>query len=275
MSKLTSLALGVVGAVIGFVVSGYNPYGAWIGFSIGMGIGTIIDPMTPDMPSPGEPMGELEVMTNIEGIPFPDVLGTTKMSGNLFYYGGNYRTEITEEVDGGGGSGGGGGDDEAVTGYRYYLSWAMGFCLGPIDTLYTVWADNDIVWSGAIPVSEATNGEVTIALGVGDRGEWPGDSQSSTGEFIGDTGLATGDQAADEGFMGLMTFYFGTEDQTIPNSQLTALMLSDGKIEDSTWALPYRRQVYAYMHNTHIGDYNRCPTIKIVVRKAPECSFDT
>jgi hypothetical protein len=216
-------------------------------------------------------MNDLELMTNEEGIPLPDVLGTTKMTGNLLYYGNNYRVEVTEEVDSGGASGGSSSDD-VVTGYKYYLSWAMGFCLGPIDNLYTVWADDKIVWAGDIPFSEAINGEVTIALATGDRGE-----HEELGDALGEIvieGLIDKGAEIEDGFMGLMTLYFGTDDQ-VKNSLLGELMLEEGAIESLDYHIPYRRQVYAYLHNNYIGDYNRCPTIKLVVRKAPECSFDT
>lgn len=273
MSKLTSFLGGVAGGIIGFVVSGFNPAGAWIGFGIGLGVATLIDPIVPDIPSPGEPMGELEIMTNQEGIPLPDVLGTTKMTGNLLYYGNNWRQTLTEEVDSGGGSGGG-GSQTVTTGYRYFLSWAMGFCLGPVDTLYTVWLDNDIVWEGELGISSATKGEVTIALWKGDRDALEG-YESGGGAFLGGLLDAMWDQAAyAAGYIGLMTFYFGTSDQEV-NDQLTDLMLEEGGLEDETWAIPYRRQCYAYMHDCVIGSYNRCPSIKIIVRKAPECSFDT
>lgn len=272
MSKLTNLVLGVVGGVIGFFVGG--PVGAMVGFGIGYGLGTIIDPMTPDIPSPGEPMGELEIMTNLEGIPMPEVLGTTKMTGNLLYYGNNRRTEVTEEMESEGSSGGGGSED-VVTGYRYFLSWAIGFCLGPIDNLYTVWADDKIVWAGNLPRSEVVGGEATIVLGNVDRGEMPPDAEDEYGVFnTAYTSEYTGNDAADQGFMGLMTFYFGTDDQ-LENDQLGDLMIEEGAIESLDYHIPYRRQCYAYLHNCYIGDYNRCPTIKVVIRKAPECSFDT
>jgi hypothetical protein len=228
--------------------------------------------MTPDMPSPGEPMGDLEIMTNIEGIPFPDIVGTSKTTGNLLYYGNNKRKEVTEEVDTGGGSGGGGGSEDQVVGYKYYLSWAMGICLGPIDNLYTIYADDDIVWAGNLPISETTNGEAIIALARNaDRGEWPTSWENEYGEF---NTAYTDDIRDEESFMGLCYFYFGTETQTA-NTRLGNLMLEEGAIESTTYNIPYRRQCWAYMHNNFIGDFNRCPTLKFVVRKAPECSFDT
>ena len=279
MGKFTNLVLGVIGGVVGFFVGG--PAGAFVGFSIGYGLGTIIDPMTPDIPSPGEPSNELEMMSNQEGLPFPDILGTTKMSGNLLYYGGNRMTKIKEKADDGGGvSGlGGGGSKKIVTGYRYFLHWALGFCLGPVDTLYTVWSDDRVVWAGELHRSDVTKGEASIILMAGDRTKILG--------YEDDSGLVDPTQqlfdgmnsASDAGVMGIMTFYFGTEDQE-PNSQLGTLMSSEGAFApadgytDLDYHLPYRRQCYAYLHNCYIGSYNRCPTIKIVARKAPDCSFD-
>lgn len=275
MSKLTSVGLGLLGGVVGFFVGG--PTGAFVGFGLGLGLGTIIDPTNSDTHSVGEPMQDLEMMTNIEGLPLPDLLGTSKMTGNLLYYGGNKRNEITEEQEtGGGGSGGSDGDkEEVVTGYKYYLSWAMGFCMGPVDNLYTVWADDKIVWSGNAPRSEAINGEIVIGLGSGDRGDLPSESHDEYGILQpGYYGEFVGDNAADEGFMGLMYFYFGTDDQT-PNDELGDLMLEEGAIESLDYHIPYRRQCYAFLYKNYVGGYNRCPTIKVVVRKAPECSFDT
>lgn len=276
MGKFTNLALGVVGGIIGAYAGG--PWGAFVGFSIGYGLGTIIDPMTPDIPSPGEPMSDLEMMSNQEGLPLPDILGTTKTSGNLLWYGMNRRTKIKEKQDGGGGSGGGGGD-KVVVGYRYFLSWSLCFCLGPVDTLYTVYADDDVVWSGELNLEDATNGELSIILMAGDREKVLG-YEDSSGLVSPTQELFDGmNSASDAGVMGIMTFYFGTDDQE-PNDQMGVIMEREGcfdPAEGYTWSdyhLPYRRQCYAYLHNCFIGSYNRCPTIKVVIRKAPDCSFD-
>lgn len=294
MSTFFQIIGGIVGAVIGWYVGG-GPAGAAYGFAIGAGLASVIDPTVPDVPQPGEPMGELEIMTNTEGSTIPDVLGTTKLTGNLFYYGNNYRTAITEEVDSGGLSFGG-GSETVVTGYRYFLSWAMGFCLGPVDTIFTVYFDDEIVWAGSLPRSIATKGMVTLLLAKGDRqdivdaftGEGYQDIYESIygtiPDYYNDEGIF-GTIMQNEGFwfqkllnsgnyVGLMHFYFGTEDQE-PNDWLTELMIEEGAIEDETLAVPYRRQCYAYFDDCFIGEYNRCPTPKIVVRKAPECSFDT
>jgi len=281
MGKLTNLVLGAVGGVLGAIVGG--PWGAFVGFSIGYGLGTIIDPFVPDIPSPGEPtMNDLEMMSNQEGLPLPDILGTAKTTGNLLFYGNNRMTEITENVDSGGGAsgGGGGGDEEVVTGQRYFLSWALAFCLGPVDTLYTVWADDEVVWSGELERTVATKGQVNIILMTGDRDKVSGFEDENGLVSPGEEFFEGRNSMADEGIIGVMTFYFGTADQE-PDDLLGNLMQEEGAFDpadgysDLDYHIPYRRQCYAYLHNCYIGSYNRCPTIKVVLRKAPECSFDT
>ena len=79
---------GILGAAVGFVISGFNPAGAMFGFTIGAGIGSYIDPLEPDTQSPGQPeVGELEVNTAEEAIPIADVIGTSKTGGNIIFYG--------------------------------------------------------------------------------------------------------------------------------------------------------------------------------------------
>ena len=177
---------GVLGLTIGWIVSGGNPYGAVIGMQIGMGVGYMVDPLMPDMPVPGMPeLGNLNISTAEEGAPIKDVLGTTKISsGNIFWYGARHVVEITKEVETGGK--GGGGTEQVHAGWEHYVSWALGICMGPVDTLYTVYNGDDVVWSGELNRPLA-GGEETIVLTD----------------------------------MGSMTFYFGTADQ-VANVTLTS-----------------------------------------------------
>lgn len=275
MSKLGNLLIGVVGGVIGFVVSGFNPYGAWVGFGLAYGVASIIDPCVPDMPAPGEPVTDLEIMTAIEGSPIPDILGTTKLGGNLLWFGNNYVIETYEEQD----TGASGGSASVKTGENWYLSWAIGFCMGPVDTLYTVYFDDKLVWGGNMPSTSATNGKASIALIYGmdrtflDDYGYPSYDPDIPLPF-GMTLLSSEQKLLqNEDFVGIMNFYFGTDDQVI-DPDLTALMIAEGTIADETWAIPYRRQCYAVLNDCHVGSYNRCPSVKIVARKAPVCSFD-
>lgn len=172
---------GIAGGVIGWFAGG--PYGAWVGFTIGFGIGGMIDPLIPDTQQAGQPLiGDLVVTTANEGQPLPDILGTPKTIGNIVWYCCDRSAEITEEQEVGGK--GGGGSQTVVTGYQYHLTWAEVICLGPIDTLYTIYAGDDVVWEGALN-RPGSGGEETITLEN----------------------------------MGSATFYFGTDDQ-MPNSTI-------------------------------------------------------
>jgi len=175
----------IIGGGLGFAI-GWAFGAPWLGLMIGMGVGAMVDPLTPDVPVPGMPeLGNLNISTADEGPPIKDVLGTTKIaSGNILWYGAQHVVEITEEVETGGK--GGGGTETVVTGYNYYVSWALGICMGPVDTLYTIYNGDDVVWSGELNRPLA-GGEETIVLTD----------------------------------MGSMTFYFGTDDQ-VANATLTS-----------------------------------------------------
>jgi len=169
---------GAVGGAVGFLIGG--PVGAAIGAGIGAGIGMMVDPVQPDMPAPGDP-GAAAVNLAKEGTPVQDVLGTVKVNGNIIWSCCSRSVEVKEEQ-----GGKGGGSQEVTTGYEYYLTWAIGICRGPVDRLYTVYANDKVVWSGELE-RPASGGMVTISL---------------------------------EG-MGACDFYFGTEDQE-PNSYMGA-----------------------------------------------------
>ena len=192
---------GIVGGIAGFMLTG-NFYGAWVGFTLGFGLGMMIDPLKPDMPSPGQPLlNELNLNTAEEGLALPDVLGTTKLGGNIVWYGLERTVEITEEQEvGGGGKGGGSSTQTVTTGYQYYLTWAMVLCLGPVDKLYTIYMNDEVVWSGDL--SRPVGGVETITL---DK-------------------------------MGSAKFYFGTANQTAP-SELDSLAPYNIPYRNQCWIL--------------------------------------
>lgn len=181
--SLGSIIGGVVGGVIGWIYGG--PYGAYFGFSLGFSLGMYVDPMTPDIPSTGGPDQGLLVMSGEVGTPIIDLAGTAKVAGHLLCYGGERADPVYTEVSGGKG---GGGSDSQVTGYKYYMSWAVGIIAGQADTLYTVYKNDDVVWAGELDCP-ASGGEETIVLTD----------------------------------MGSATFYFGTDDHIL-NSKVGALL---------------------------------------------------
>jgi len=164
----------ILGFVVGLVLGGgnilYGIYGAVIGYSLG----GYIDPVKPDIKVPGAPAQQgLQVMSNQIGLPIYDVLGTAKITGQLLFFGKEFNQPVYYRIAKG---------KYGISGYKYFASWALGICMGPADTLYTVFRDQDPVWSGELTRPES-GGEATIQI---------------------------------DG-MGTMVFYFGTDDQ-MPNT---------------------------------------------------------
>lgn len=223
-----SIIGGVVGGVIGFFVGG--PTGAYYGAVLGFGIGMAIDPIMPDMPNPGIPDPGVQVMTATIGDPVADLCGTAKITGHLLCFGKERNEKIYAESAGGKG---GGEPDPQVTGYKYYMSWALGICAGPVDTIYAIYKNDDAeaIWEGVLdcPVS---GGQETIVLdGIGS-----------------------------------CTFYFGTNDQ-VANSTVGEI------ISDDTLNTPYRNLCWCFFDDCYIGEYNRTPTYKFLIKKIPQNAF--
>ena len=222
----------IIGAIIGGIIGGIigqGPgmlYGASLGFTLGM----MIDPMTPDVPSSTTPDQSELIMSSEVGAPLCDLAGTAKITGHLLCYGAeNTETQYNESS---GGKGGGGGGEKTISGYKYYMSWALGIVAGPVDTLYAVYdTDDDVIWQGELNCPES-GGKETITL----------------------DGLGSAD------------FYFGTADQAT-NAGVA------GIIDDSTLNTPYRNLCWCFLNNCYIGEYNRAPTLKFIVKKTPEYSF--
>lgn len=242
--SIQNLISGVIGATLGFFMGG-GPIGALKGFAIAFSMSLAMDALAPDMPSPGQPQtAELAFPTTQEGANIPDILGTTKLSGNIFQYFGNRYVEVKEDS---GGKGGGGGD--VTTGYKYYLSWAMGICLGPSDYLYAVYAGDDLVWSGELE-KPASGGLEILNLGM----------TSKENPFGGV--MVVEDE--DAPIIGNMYFYFGTDDQEINT-------IMQGEISNTP---AYRGLCYAFFDDCYIGDYNRLPPVKFIIGKFPQLTFN-
>lgn len=223
------------GGIIGFFVGG--PVGAMYGAAVGFGIGSIFG-MKSDEPAAGKPqVSEFNISTAAEGVLIADLLGTTKLTGNIFHYGNNRNEEIVQTSEapsgGKGGMAGGAGSQSYVAGYRYYLTWAMGISNGPLDMLYSIYAGDKVVWSGAL-ARPLSGGVETLTLTD----------------------------------MGTMNFYFGTDDQ-VANSVLGALLA------DATLNPAYRGLSYGAFHDCYIGDYNRAPVMRFVVAKTPLYDWTT
>jgi len=229
----TGIALGIIGFFVGGLFAPFG-FGAIPVAFFGFGVGSAIDAMTADILAPGIPNPADNVMKSTIGNPIPDLAGTAKITGHLLLFG-KERNEPVYSESTGGGKGGGGSPPPQIRGYKYYMSWAVGVCAGEIDTLYAVYKNDDVVWEGELdcPVS---GGEETIILdGVGS-----------------------------------LTFYFGTDDQ-VANTKVGEIIVEHGG--SSTLNSPLRNMCWAFFDDCYIGEYNRTPTFKFIIKKIPQYAW--
>lgn len=132
---------GVVGGIIGFVASGFNPAGFQWGFMIGSAIGGYVDPVKVEGPRLKDAMQQ----TSQEGVPIPFGYGTFPTAGNIIWAGKLVEHKKKQRQGKGGGA--------QTTTYTYTRSYAIGICEGPIAGLLMVKRNGKVVWDARDDVS--------------------------------------------------------------------------------------------------------------------------
>lgn len=185
MSNAGQAVLGIVGAVVGFVVGG--PTGAIYGFQLGYLAGTALFPtQLPHMQGPR--LGDGQQTASVVGQPIPWIFGTQTVGGNIIWASPIREVANTET------QGGKGGPEQDVTTYTYYRSWAILLCEGPIGGVRRVWANGKIVYDASAPT-----------LTMVDPDDYRGFARAFA-EVMNQI-------AANANYGGKMTIYTGTEDQ--------------------------------------------------------------
>lgn len=238
--SLGSIIGGVAGGVIGFFAGGLT--GAYYGAVLGFGIGMALDPITPDIPAPGDPNPQQQVMNGEIGGPIDDLCGTAKPVGKLLFFGKERNEKVYSEAQGGGGKGGAPEPQQQVTGFKYFQSWGVGLIAcptNPVDVLYAIYKNDDKepVWPSAEDDDEDWEG---LPLPVS------GGQETIVIEGIGS-----------------VIFSFGTDDQ-MPIDAVEEI------IADSTLNTPYRFLCWAFFDDCFIGEYPRTPTYKFILKKIPQ-----
>jgi len=151
--RLGPIIGGIVGAVIGATLSppGMWAYGAYVGFTIGYGVGSMVDPLSPDSDI-GKPEDEYTINTTSKGLEVSDILGISHIGGNVLWYGDRDKDKEKK-------------DDTKY--YVYYLTWWLGICKGPVDVIHAVYSDGNLVWQGYETLAANPTGSVTLNLGEG------------------------------------------------------------------------------------------------------------
>lgn len=128
--------LPVAGAAIGFAIGGAP--GAYWGWTIGSGVGTLIDPNVIRGPS----IGDIGQQTSQEGGPRPLIFGLSQpISGNVIA-----TSEPRKVKKKSSGKGGPKVESEVV-----YRTYAVGICEGPISRICRVWRNGKLVYDVLTP----------------------------------------------------------------------------------------------------------------------------
>ena len=84
-----------------------------------------------------------QVNTAEYGAPVMEILGTTRISGNVIYYDDFTAHEHAETTETG--KGGGGSTNTNIT-YTYSVAIIIGLCEGPINGVRRVWKNKDLLY---------------------------------------------------------------------------------------------------------------------------------
>ena len=127
---------GVVGAVVGYFAG--NPA---LGFSIGYGLGGVVDP-PPGPEFEGPRLDDLSVTTGNYGAPLVTVDGTDAVHGNMIWVENNQIKEVVKKEDSGGKGGGGGSE---TTTYEYFITCAISLADVQCDSIGRIWLGGELI----------------------------------------------------------------------------------------------------------------------------------
>ena len=135
--SIWGFVLGIVGAVVGFVATGFNPAGAAWGWAIGSALGAIGEAVfagSDGTVQKGPRLGDLTVQTSTYGAPIPKIYGTARVAGNVFWAEKINENRKIRHLDG----------DAEFWEYSYYGTFAVGLAEGPIAGVRKVFLDGKL-----------------------------------------------------------------------------------------------------------------------------------
>jgi hypothetical protein len=162
---MAQLALAGAGAVLGSAVG--MPY---LGFALGSMLGGVLFPQDgpPDQIQEGPRLHDLKVQSSAHGAMLPLVYGTVRIAGNVIWAADLEEQVVTETNSASGGKGGGGSVTSTTRSYLYFASFAVGLCVGTIQSVDRVWANGKLV-------HDNTSSLLDMAVYLGDETQVPDD----------------------------------------------------------------------------------------------------
>ncbi len=172
---MATLVLGAVGTAIGGSIGGSilglsaATIGGFVGSTIGSAVDSwIVSSLAPTQRIEGQRVDSLRITSSTEGAVVPRVYGRMRLGGNVIWAT-DFREETKTSTQGGGK---GGGPKVKTTEYRYFASFAVALCEGPITGIGRVWADGKLMDTAGItwrwyPGDEAQMADPFIAAKMG------------------------------------------------------------------------------------------------------------
>jgi hypothetical protein len=173
---VATLVLGAAGTAIGGSIGGtiLGVSAATIGGVIGSSVGSVVDSwivssLAPAQRIEGPRLDSLRITSSTEGAVIPRLYGRMRIGGNIIWAT-DFREETSTTTQGGGKGGGGG--KVKTTEYRYYASFAVALCEGPITGIGRIWADGKLLDTAGItwrwyPGDETQSPDPFIAAKMG------------------------------------------------------------------------------------------------------------
>jgi hypothetical protein len=160
---MATLALAAVGAAIGSAAVTGTVLGlsgaAW-GWLIGSTAGAYL--FAPTYRTEGPRLSDMKVSGGGYGIGIPQVIGSTRVSGNMIWSSELIERVSTEEV---GGKGGGGGGTQVTT-YSYSVNCAVGVCEGPVECIRRIWCNGKLIYNAGAGTQRTVDAEVIALSGI-------------------------------------------------------------------------------------------------------------
>lgn len=147
---MTTLVMGAIGAAVGFVVSGGNPWGARIGWTAGVMIGAAMD--APDIQGPR--LADLRVTTNDYGSPIPWLTASPRVTGDIIWA--SEKRETAHEEGKGGPS---------STSYTYDCDLLIMLAENQIPGISRIWINNELIFNSG-ETKEGTWSDIAIYNGT-------------------------------------------------------------------------------------------------------------
>lgn len=151
---MASLALGIIGGGIGFVLGG--PFGAQLGFSLGVTLAGVIFPPKLDPQQRGR-LDDIRLTGSSYGAVIPQVWGKARLGGNIIWASDliEHKSKKT--------AGGKGAPQQEVTTYSYFTNLAVLVTRGPIEKVIKIWGEDIILYDDS--KTPKTKYDITIYLG--------------------------------------------------------------------------------------------------------------